>query len=348
MPYIFEENPRRHISQGPQEEEKSVNPLRAESPLISYQEGISSGEEDLEPWDTFPILGEHEGMRMDALLATLRPMHSRTRWQEWIQGGYIFLGEQVVQRSNHRVVAGTLCRIAPLPEARPCDLTPCPMDIGVHYEDEDLLVIEKPAGLVVHPGAGTHEPTLIHGLLAQCTHLSGIGGVQKPGLVHRLDKDTSGLMLVAKNDGSHQGLSQQFAQRSLEKKYLAFVHGQPCPPFGRLETLLGRDSRHRLKQAVVTTGGREAITTYRTLETKGDVSLLECGLLTGRTHQIRVHCAHMKHPLLGDALYGHGRGHHRQALHAHRVRFSHPRTGQEMAFTSPLPEDLQKMWEALA
>ena len=221
------------------------------------------------------------------------------------------------------------------------------MALTVYYEDGDLLVIEKPVGLVVHPGNGTHEPTLIHGLLAQCSDLSGIGGVQKPGLVHRLDKDTSGLMIVAKNDVAHQGLSQQFAQRTLEKKYLAFVWGQPSPPFGRIATLLGRNPQKRTQQAVVQIGGKEAITTYRTVRTNGTMSVLECGLLTGRTHQIRVHCAHLKHPVMGDSLYGNGRGHPRQALHAHQLRFQHPCSGEEMDFTSPLPQDLQELWDRI-
>lgn len=285
------------------------------------------------------------GLRLDLALTELHPLHSRTRWQALIRQGYVSIDGVVVAQPNHRVSEGSNCVVMDLPEPSLCDLAPHPMNLHVHYEDSDLLVIEKPVGLVVHPGNGTTEPTLIHGLLAQCTDLSGIGGVQKPGLVHRLDKDTSGLMIIAKNDRAHKGLSKQFEERALEKKYLAFVVGEPRPSFGRVDTLLARHPEKRLQQAVVQKGGKQAITTYRTLKSNGKISVLECGLLTGRTHQIRVHCAYLKHPLLGDTLYGRGTGHHRQALHAHRLRFAHPVTGCIIALTSPLPPDLQTLWD---
>jgi 23S rRNA pseudouridine1911/1915/1917 synthase len=299
-------------------------------------------------WDRIRVEPEHVGMRLDAFIATMRPEYSRTRWQEWIGQGYIAIDQSPVVMFNHRLKLGTMCTIAPLPEPELSDLTPCPMNLTVHYEDSDLLVIEKPVGLVVHPGNGTREPTLIHGLLAQCSDLSGIGGVQKPGLVHRLDKDTSGLMIVAKNDLAHQGLSRQFEERSLEKKYLAFVWRSPSPPFGRIENFLGRNPRHRTQQSVVQTGGKLAITTYRTVRSNGAMSVLECGLLTGRTHQIRVHCAHIHHPIVGDRVYGNGAGHSRQALHAHQLRFVHPCTGVTIEITSPLPPDLQALWDQMA
>ncbi len=297
--------------------------------------------------DVFIVTPETSGCRLDVFLTAMRPLHSRTRWQEWIRQGYIAIDSVAVLQPNYRLSLGSTCMIMDLPQSVPCDLTPHPMNLHVHYEDSDLLVIEKPVGLVVHPGNGTSAPTLIHGLLAQCTDLSGIGGVQKPGLVHRLDKDTSGLMIVAKNDQAHQGLSQQFAERSMEKKYLAFVVGQPMPSFGRIDTLLGRHPEKRLQQAVLQYGGKQAITTYRTVKSNGKISVLECGLLTGRTHQIRVHCAHLKHPLLGDSVYGRGVGHTRQALHAYRLRFSHPLRHQIIELTSPLPADLQGLWDGM-
>ncbi len=297
--------------------------------------------------NTIMVENEDVGMRLDAFMAKKRPDHSRTRWQEWIREGYVSINNSPLCLINYRMPLHAQCTLAPLPKAIACDMTPHPMALRVYYEDCDLLVIEKPAGLVVHPGNGTHDPTLIHGLLAQCSDLSGIGGVQKPGLVHRLDKDTSGLMIVAKNDAAHHALSKQFAERTVEKKYLAFVCGQPSPPFGRIETLLGRHPRHRTQQAVVQEGGREAITTYRTLETNGMMSVLECGLLTGRTHQIRVHCAHIGYPLIGDSVYGNGKWHTRQGLHAYRLRFQHPCQPKEINLTSPLPPDLQEVYQRI-
>ncbi len=291
---------------------------------------------------------EDAGMRLDAFMAKKRPEHSRTRWQEWIRDGYVSVNGVVTSVLNYRLPVHAVCTLAALPAPKVCDMTPHPMGLRVYYEDADLLVIEKPAGLVVHPGNGTHDPTLIHGLLAQCSDLSGIGGVQKPGLVHRLDKDTSGLMIIAKHDASHNALSKQFSERSVEKKYLAFVWGQPSPPFARIENLLARHPKHRTQQAVVQVGGREAITTYRTLITNGIMSVLECGLLTGRTHQIRVHCAHIGYPLIGDSVYGNGKGHSRQGLHAHRLRFQHPCQPKEINLTSPLPPDLQEVYQRIA
>jgi 23S rRNA pseudouridine1911/1915/1917 synthase len=231
------------------------------------------------------------------------------------------------------------------PSAGPIGLTPVPMALSIVHEDDSVLVLDKPWGLVVHPGAGTHDPTLVHGLLAHSAQWSLCGGEHKPGIVHRLDKDTSGLMVVAKTDAAHRHLSAQFAARSVEKKYWAFVWGTPAPPFGRMEQPLGRDLRNRLRQAVDLVHGRPALTRYRTLASQDAISLLECDLMTGRTHQIRVHCAWLGHPLLGDGLYGHGHGHSRQALHSRSLAFDHPASGKRMHFEAPLAADLIPLYQ---
>ena len=291
--------------------------------------------------------------RLDLFLSKVEPERSRTRWQDIIAQGYVSLeGSGAVMDPNWRVQQGQIYHVAPLPEAILSGIAPFPMTLHLYYEDEDLLVLEKPAGVVVHPGAGTYEPTLIQGVLFHCKELPGISGVQQPGIVHRLDKDTSGLMVVAKTEAAHHALSHQFMERTVGKVYLAFVWGIPKPSFGVIETFLDRDSRHRHKRCV-SLRGKIARTRYRLVaqsdskksKIRFPMSLLECRPETGRTHQIRVHCTYLGHPIVGDCLYGHGRGHSRQALHAHGLRFTHPRTQEILSFTSALPFDLQHLWE---
>lgn len=288
---------------------------------------------------------------------------SRARLQQLIKAGNITCNERPVLDPAHKVSEGeTYTIILPPPEQAQPEAQKIPLQII--YEDDDLLVIDKPAGLVVHPAAGNRDHTLVNALLAHCgKSLSGIGGVARPGIVHRLDKDTSGLMVVAKNDTTHQALSRQFTDRSLSRIYTALVWGLPTPAKGDIEGAIGRHPRARQKMAVVTRGGKPALTHYAVREGFANIaSLVECKLATGRTHQIRVHMAHIKHPVIGDPTYGRKRttegqkgngpvaklmAFHRQALHATEIHFIHPRTGKAMRFKTPLPEDLSGLLKAL-
>jgi len=311
--------------------------------------------------------------RLDRWLARHLADLSRTRIKALIEAGHASLDGTVVLDAGHMLKVGQAVAlyvpeaVSPEPEGEAIPLT-------IVYEDADLLVVDKPAGLVVHPAGGHETGTLVNALIAHCgASLSGVGGVKRPGIVHRLDKDTSGLMVVAKNDRAHQGLSAQFADHGrtgpLQRAYLAFVWG-PVRLHGTVETGIERSLRNREKMAVVPLGrGREAITHYALQATYGShagqpiASLVECRLETGRTHQIRVHMAHLGHPLLGDPLYGPGfrtKAAHlseqarvallaldRQALHARLLGFAHPVTGETLVFESTLPEDLTKLADAL-
>lgn len=293
---------------------------------------------------------------------------SRARLQQLIKEGHVAQDSKtgaraVIQDPNHKAKEGESYEITLPP---PTEAEPEAQDIPlkVLYEDADLLVLNKPAGLVVHPAAGNWEGTLVNALLAHCRgSLSGIGGVARPGIVHRLDKDTSGLMVVAKNDKAHQGLTSQFADRSLSRVYQALVWGIPSPVQGEITGAIGRHPRARQKMAIVARGGKEALTRYKVLEVYGAVaSLVECRLATGRTHQIRVHMEASHHPVVGDPLYGSRRrgqvkgekgvvslleAFPRQALHAGEIKFIHPSTGKSMIFKESLPEDMKGLIKAL-
>jgi 23S rRNA pseudouridine1911/1915/1917 synthase len=230
-----------------------------------------------------------------------------------------------------------------IPPPKPTKLEPEEMDLSIVYEDRDLLVVDKPAGLAVHPSLGHSSHTLVNGILAHCDDLSGIGGELRPGIVHRLDKDTSGLIIVAKNDAAHVSLADQLKDRKVEKTYVALVEGHVTPPEGRIVAPIGRDPKHRKRMAVVE-NGRDAQTTFRVLREIGGRTLLEVRPQTGRTHQIRVHMASIGYPITGDAMYGR-RGDSpvaRQFLHAQRLAFQHPRTGERLELETPLAEDLQQ------
>jgi 23S rRNA pseudouridine1911/1915/1917 synthase len=234
-----------------------------------------------------------------------------------------------------------------LPATVPTRLDAEPMDLRVLYEDDDLVVIDKPAGLVVHPGPGHSTGTLVHGLLGRGSGWSTIGGVERPGIVHRLDRDTSGLMVVARNDEAHRELARQLEQRIMTRRYRAIVVGQVADPAARIEAPIGRDPKHRQRMAVLP-GGREAITEFRRLEVAGGHSLLEVTLGTGRTHQIRVHLAYIHHPVLGDPVYGRRSPIiARPALHAEALTLRHPRTGKVMTWQTPPPEDFESAWNSL-
>lgn len=307
--------------------------------------------------------------RLDRLLARHRTDLSRSRLKALIEAGHVTLGGRTMQDASHRVNEGDVLVITlpppedPMPQAESIPLT-------VVFEDADLIVIDKPAGLVVHPAAGNWTGTLVNALIAHCgDSLSGIGGVRRPGIVHRLDKDTTGLMVVAKTDRAHAALAAQFADHGrtgpLERAYTAFTWGRPKRDAFTIDLPLDRDPRAREKIAV-RAGGREAIThvTVEAAYRDGLVTRLACRLETGRTHQIRVHLAHEGHPLLGDGVYGAGfrtkagklppparealEGLGRQALHAGLLGFAHPVTGEHLSFESPLPADLARLEQALA
>jgi 23S rRNA pseudouridine1911/1915/1917 synthase len=299
----------------------------------------------------YVTVGDGEGgERLDRLLAARLAALSRTRLKRLVEAGQVSLGGATITDPAMRVKAGQSFLVdLPAPIAdRP---QPQAMALTIAYEDEHLIVIDKPAGLVVHPAPGNPDRTLVNALLAHCGEsLAGIGGVKRPGIVHRLDKDTSGLMVVAKTELAHQKLSAAFAAHDMTRAYLAVVRGVPNPRQDTIATRIGRSRTNRKKMAVVAQGGKEAITRYRVLRSFGvKAALLECRLATGRTHQIRVHLAAKHHPLIGDQVYGRAAGvalplearaFPRQALHAQIIGFRHPADGRQLAFSSELPRDM--------
>jgi 23S rRNA pseudouridine1911/1915/1917 synthase len=314
----------------------------------------------------FLVEPEAAGERLDSFLASRAVGLSRSRLKALIKGGRVSSRGNIIRDPNARLAAGAeIVLIVPAAEAAEPEAEAIPLKIL--FEDSDIVVIDKPAGLVVHPGAGTRGGTLVNALIAHCGEgLSGIGGVKRPGIVHRLDKDTSGVLVVAKNDAAHLSLSAQFANHGrdgvLHREYDALVWGVPKPHIGVVNAPLNRDVRNRQKQAVARSGGRSALTHYALKERYLDnASLLTCRLETGRTHQIRVHMAHISHPLVGDAVYGGGfltkaealperlraavKAFRRQALHARLLRFKHPSTGESLQFETDWPADLTNLVE---
>jgi 23S rRNA pseudouridine1911/1915/1917 synthase len=318
------------------------------------------------------VAAEEAGSRLDRVLAQRVAELSRSRHKALILAGRVAIDGATIRDPGHRVNAGGTIRLD-LPPPEDAEISPENIPLKVVFEDDDLIVIDKPAGLVVHPAAGNWTGTLVNALVAHCGEsLSGVGGVKRPGIVHRLDKDTTGLMVVAKNDQTHLALSRQFADHGrtgpLRRGYLAFVWGVPDRPRGTIDKPIDRHPRARDKMAV-REGGREAITHWEVLERYQDTdgktvaSLLACRLETGRTHQIRVHLASIGHPLLGDDAYGPGfktKANHlapeaksalealgRQALHAYLLTIEHPSRGKNLAFRSELPDDLFRLRHSL-
>lgn len=310
--------------------------------------------------------------RLDKFLADTFSEHSRARFQKLIGEGHVTVDGKVIMDSGEKLKPGQHVAVS-VPEAAAADPQGEAIELTIVFEDKHLIVIDKPAGLVVHPGAGNETGTLVNALIAHCgDSLSGIGGVKRPGIVHRLDKETSGLLVIAKNDKAHQGLSDQFAAHGrdgrMEREYLAFVWGALERRAGTINAAIERSSTNRLKMAVSKSAtARPAVTHYEVEEVFGSppvVSLIRCKLETGRTHQIRLHMAHIGHPLLGDHIYGSGfatsksklgakaseaLGHlHGQALHATVLGFDHPISAKHLRFESPLPKALAKLRESLS
>ena len=308
---------------------------------------------------TVALADSAAGVRLDRALAEALPGLSRERLKSLIKGGRVVdaSGTILWDPSAKAAAPGTI--EVRLPAAVPTHNVAQDMGLVIAFEDEHLIVIDKPAGMVVHPAAGNFDGTMVNALLHHCAgQLSGIGGVARPGIVHRIDKDTSGLIVAAKHDRAHEGLAKQFAAHSIDRRYLAIATGRPMPANGTVDEPLGRSNTNRKKMAVVAADrGKRAVTHYRTIEPLHHASLVECRLETGRTHQVRVHMAHIGHPLVGDPVYGRARkplsdilkarNFARQALHAAHLGFIHPVTGNSIALDSTLPADMRELIDEL-
>ena len=290
------------------------------------------------------VAEEMSGKRLDSVLAGMMPEYSRSFIQKLFENGSITVGGDPCSEKKRKAAAGDIVEITiPQPERLEVEAEDIPLDIV--YEDDELLVVDKPAGMVVHPAPGNHSGTLVNALMYHCGDaLSSINGVIRPGIVHRIDKDTSGLLMVAKTDRAHTARSAQLAEHSITRRYKAIVYSNIKEDEGTVDKPIGRDPGNRLRNAVVYTNSKNAVTHYRVLERFGGFTLVEAVLETGRTHQIRVHMAYIRHPLLGDTLYGPAKnryGAKRQMLHAGVLGFVHPVTGEYMEFNSPLPQDFE-------
>lgn len=293
------------------------------------------------------IAKEHKEDRLDHFLASIKEIGlTRSQIHRLIDDGYIEVNKEI-PKASYKIKTDDRILVK-IPAPKKLQILPENILLDIVYEDNDLVVINKPRGMVVHPGAGRDSGTLVNALLYHCENLSGIGGVLRPGIVHRLDKDTSGLMVVAKNDFSHNALSRQFKSRKVLKQYLALVHGVVHDDEGKVEGKIGRHPMHRKKMAIINTyesrgKGREAITFYKVLERFKNYSLVEVTLKTGRMHQIRVHLTSIGHSIVGDPTYGHRREEYKvkgQLLHAAKIGFIHPRSGKYLEFFRDMPEDM--------
>lgn len=307
-------------------------------------------EDELEIEETLRFEVQEGGERLDKWLAHQLPERSRSEIQRWIKEGLVRVNGRS-SKPGYKLEPGDVVEVDVPATVSYEGVEPEPIPLNIVYEDPDVVVVDKPAGMVVHPAPGHTRGTLVNAILYHCPDLQGVGGVERPGIVHRLDKDTSGLMVIAKNDRAHRELQRQFKEREVEKIYLALVEGQLQPPRGRIEAPIGRDKRDR-KRMAVTRDGREAITEYRVLKYLDDFTLVEAHPITGRTHQVRVHFAFIGYPLAGDTVYGRRKQRlrpwlKRQFLHAHRLSFRLPSTGERVTFTSPLPPDLQAVLDRL-
>jgi 23S rRNA pseudouridine1911/1915/1917 synthase len=297
----------------------------------------------------FAFSGEAEE-RLDIFLVRCLPEFSRARLQGLIKDGFVRVNDHAAHKNGEKLEAGDRVEVR-IPPPQPGGLIAEQIPLDILFENDDLIVVNKPAGMVVHPAAGHDRGTLVNAVLGYAPDIEGIGGEERPGLVHRLDKDTSGLIVLAKNERAHRWLQDQFRLRKVDKTYLALVDGAPPTPTGRVEAPVGRDPSHRKKMAIVPlTKGREAISEYRTLETFKAHTLLEFHPLTGRTHQIRLHCAFLGCPIVGDLIYGHKKlslDIARHFLHAHKLTITLPNETKPRTFEAPLPEELTDALESL-
>lgn len=301
------------------------------------EDGIEAGLE------TVTAEAEDAGTRVDVFLAA-KLGASRSNMQKLLDEGRVKRGDKVL-KANYKVRAGEVYTVD-IPEPEPIEAVPENIPLDIIYEDDDVVVLNKARGMVVHPAPGNYTGTLVNALLYHCSNLSGINSAIRPGIVHRLDKDTSGIMIVAKNDAAHISLSQQMQSKTAVRTYLAVVRGNIKTDSGTIETQIARDKNDRKKMAVVKEGGREAITDYEVLERFGKYTVVRCKLRTGRTHQIRVHMEYLGYPLVGDPKYSPMKTPFAikgQALHSHTLEFTHPRTGERLKFEAPLPEDMHKI-----
>ncbi|SFA75147.1 MULTISPECIES: RluA family pseudouridine synthase [unclassified Bacillus (in: firmicutes)] len=292
------------------------------------------------------VLEEQKGDRIDKVVSTLNADWSRTQVQQWIKDGNVLVNGQSV-KTNYKCSINDDLEIS-IPEPEEYDVLPEEMDLEIFFEDQDVLVVNKPKGMVVHPAPGHLTGTLVNGLMAHCKDLSGINGVMRPGIVHRIDKDTSGLLMVAKNDMAHENLVNQLVAKTVTRKYKAVVHGVIQHDHGTIDAPIGRDTRDRQSMTIVD-NGKHAVTHFQVLEKFKNFTLVECQLETGRTHQIRVHMKYIGYPLAGDPKYGPKKtldlgG---QALHAGVLGFIHPRTQEYMEFEAPLPESFTTLLDEL-
>lgn len=293
--------------------------------------------------NTFEFIVEEErkGTRLDVVLSLVIEEASRSHLQKLIDIGRVEVNGAIASSKKYKVKTGDAIKIT-IPEPVHLNVIPEDIPIEIIYEDEDVLVVNKPKGMVVHPAAGNYTGTLVNAILYHCRSLSSINGVIRPGIVHRIDKDTSGLLMIAKNDTAHRSLAEQLAAHSITRAYRAIVYHNFQLDEGTVNAPVGRDPKNRLKMAVTQLNSKEAVTHYKVLQRFGSFTYIEARLETGRTHQIRVHMAHINHPLLGDAVYGPKKmilGVETQMLHAKLLGFHHPKTGKYMEFDSPLPQE---------
>lgn len=299
---------------------------------------------------TFYIDEENQSTRIDSVLSLLLPETSRSFIQKLIEEGGVVLNSEPMTSKKYKVKAGDCVELT-IPEPQQLVIEPENIPLDIVYEDDDVLVVNKPKGMVVHPAVGNYSGTLVNAIMFHCAgRLSSINGVVRPGIVHRIDKDTSGLLMIAKNNKAHESLSAQLAEHSITRRYKALVYNNFSEDEGTVDASIGRDPKNRLRQAVTQQNSKRAVTHWKVVERFGKYTLIEARLETGRTHQIRVHMAYIKHPLVGDPLYGPSKqaiAADGQLLHAEVLGFMHPTTGKYMEFTRPLPKDFQKILERL-